>query len=433
MPQDHPAARQAHTGTKIIVTGCFAARATAAVAALPGVVEVVPDKGRLPELLARWGLAEPPRGISHFRGRRRLRQGPGRLPLELRLLHRADRSPCAESSRPAGEVLDEVRRLVAHGHREIVLTGIHLGGYGNDECGEGKRGQAPFAGTARSALRTNGACPLFPHASSLMLDPLQAESASLAGLVAPSRTWTVIFACGSPASRRRIGAELIALMAERPERICPHLHLPLQSGSDAVLGRMNRRWPVGRFQQRCREIGAATRPPGADYRHDRRFSRRDGGRFCRHLRPGAGNRLCEGPCLSVQPPTGHARRGNVRTGARPHRGAPARELGVLAKASEERYLRGLLGRPLRVLVESLARDRPGTVRGRSDRYAPVVLPGGRDLIGQFVAAVAEDVVDGCVRGAAGGRNKLAGSVVKLLHQLRVPTKVRRQLRRLSPP
>ena len=50
-------------------------------------------------------------------------------------------------------------------------------------------------------------------------------------------------------------------MAERPERICPHLHLPLQSGSDAVLGRMNRRWPVGRFQQRCREIGAALDRP----------------------------------------------------------------------------------------------------------------------------------------------------------------------------
>ena len=157
---------KAHTGTKIIVTGCFAARAPAAVAALPGVVEVVPDKGRLPELLARWGLAEPPRGISHFRGRRRAYvkvQDGCRLNCAYCIVPTVRPR---QSSRPAGEVLDEVRRLVAHGHREIVLTGIHLGGYGNDECGEGK-------GDRHHLPERPGACcaPMVPAPFFPMLHP----------------------------------------------------------------------------------------------------------------------------------------------------------------------------------------------------------------------------------------------------------------------
>ena len=44
-------------------------------------------------------------------------------------------------SRPVDEVLDEVRRLVADGHREIVLTGIHLGDYGRGDGGERGEGR----------------------------------------------------------------------------------------------------------------------------------------------------------------------------------------------------------------------------------------------------------------------------------------------------
>ena len=41
--------------------------------------------------------------------------------------------------------------------------------------------------------------------------------------------------------------ELLALLAEHPERVCPHLHVSMQSGSDAVLRRMRRRWPAERL------------------------------------------------------------------------------------------------------------------------------------------------------------------------------------------
>src|SRR6476620_7203868 len=66
--------RQLHKrnpGTRIVVMGCYATRAPEEVAALPGVAEVVQDKRELPDLLLRYGVAEPPTGIHDFRGRHR--------------------------------------------------------------------------------------------------------------------------------------------------------------------------------------------------------------------------------------------------------------------------------------------------------------------------------------------------------------------------
>src|SRR6185312_2064442 len=46
--------------------------------------------------------------------------------------------------------------------------------------------------------------------------------------------------------------ELIQVMADHPARICPHLHISLQSGSDQVLRRMRRRWGAQRVIDRVR-------------------------------------------------------------------------------------------------------------------------------------------------------------------------------------
>jgi len=45
--------------------------------------------------------------------------------------------------------------------------------------------------------------------------------------------------------------ELIDVMADRPDKVCPHLHISMQSGSDSVLRRMRRRWGSRRFVDRC--------------------------------------------------------------------------------------------------------------------------------------------------------------------------------------
>ncbi len=53
-----------------------------------------------------------------------------------------------------------------------------------------------------------------------------------------------------------VSDELIDLMAVFPHEICPHLHLPMQSGSDDVLRAMKRRWLREPFLERCQEIQA---------------------------------------------------------------------------------------------------------------------------------------------------------------------------------
>jgi threonylcarbamoyladenosine tRNA methylthiotransferase MtaB len=54
-----------------------------------------------------------------------------------------------------------------------------------------------------------------------------------------------------------VSDELIDLIRAFPKKLCPHLHLSMQSGSDEVLRRMRRRWPSGPFLERCEQIKAA--------------------------------------------------------------------------------------------------------------------------------------------------------------------------------
>src|ERR1051325_2517748 len=62
---------RANPGARIVVMGCYATRAPAEVASLPGVAEVVTDKRELPDLLGRFGVVDIPTGISTFAARQR--------------------------------------------------------------------------------------------------------------------------------------------------------------------------------------------------------------------------------------------------------------------------------------------------------------------------------------------------------------------------
>ncbi len=87
---------QAHPQAGIVVMGCYATRDPDAVGRLPGVVKVITDKTRMVEELGPFGVVHA--GQRHHALRRpsaRLRQGAGRLPAQLQLLHHPARPPLA--------------------------------------------------------------------------------------------------------------------------------------------------------------------------------------------------------------------------------------------------------------------------------------------------------------------------------------------------
>ena len=118
---------------------------------------------------------------------------------------------------PPDEVLAGIAAFAGKGFREVVLTGIHLGGYGLD---------------------------LVPPTS--LLDLL--ATAEVQRLVPRLRVGSV--------EPTEISDEFIAFLAGA-ETICPHLHIPLQSGSDGVLERMNRRYTTARFREVLGKLAAA--------------------------------------------------------------------------------------------------------------------------------------------------------------------------------
>ena len=110
-------------------------------------------------------------------------------------------------------VLADVRRALAAGHREIVLTGINIGTYDGGWSERGARGSH-----ARSALTLAGLVRR-------ILDETAVERIRLSSI-----------------EPQHVDDELLAAWVDGAPRTLPHLHLPLQSGDDGVLRRMGRRY-----------------------------------------------------------------------------------------------------------------------------------------------------------------------------------------------
>jgi threonylcarbamoyladenosine tRNA methylthiotransferase MtaB len=356
--QEQPAAA-------IVVTGCYAARDPDAVARLPGVVKVIPNKDRLIEELAPFGVTLRPAGIARFDGHQRafVKVQDGCL-LNCSFCIIPTVRPVVRS-RPPAEIEAEVARLVGGGYPEVVLTGIHLGHYGIDLC----KGR--------------------PREQWVRLWHLLERLARLSG------DFRIRLSSLEAAEARDDLVRVLA--AER--RVCPHLHLCLQSGSDRILARMKRRYRSAGFLERVRRIRAALDQPAlttdvivgfpgetdADFEATCQVVRAAG--FCRiHIfsySPRRGTAAADLP--DDVPPAVKAQR--------------RRRLLEIEAELANAYLHRLVGRTLDVLVEGPDPRRPGWVRGTSCRYVTVSFPGHAPaLLRRRVPVQAVAVADGVLLG-----------------------------------
>jgi len=190
---------------RTVVMGCAAALDDGRIAALPSVQAVV--GGAEPtDVLAAAGVTSPPPLTSDVR---RLTSAQGRHRALLKIQDGCDEhcTFCAATlarganrSRSIADLVGEARALAEH-HAEIVLTGIHIGTYGQD------------ASTSLGVL----------------LDALV------------SAVPDVRFRLSS-IEATEVDDAIARLLIDAPRHIAAHLHAPLQSGSDRVLKRMGRHW-----------------------------------------------------------------------------------------------------------------------------------------------------------------------------------------------
>jgi len=219
-------------GGRVVVTGCWAQTSPAEVAALGGVDLVVgnADKARLPDLLADLTRSGAPRvevsDVATARFETATPRVGGRARAFLKVQdgcqHRCafcvvPLARGASRSLPPAVVEAHARALVEAGHAEIVLTGVDLGHYGAD---------------------------LLPRTS---LAALLARLVTIDGL-----RWLRL----SSMLPAYFTEEVLEVVTASPV-IAPHLHMPLQSGSDRVLRAMRRPYTVAMYRGLVERLAAA--------------------------------------------------------------------------------------------------------------------------------------------------------------------------------
>jgi threonylcarbamoyladenosine tRNA methylthiotransferase MtaB len=348
-------------GARILVMGCYATRAPDEVAAIPGVAEVITDKRELPDVLGRFGVVDLPTGISTYANRQRayIKVQDGCL-LKCSFCIIPTVRPHF-SSRPIAHILDEVRRLTDNGYREFILTGIHLGHYGVElNAGRAKQDWTRLATLVREIAK-------LPGDFRVRLSSIEATE---------------------------VTRELIAVMAEYPDKVCPHLHVSVQSGSDRILRRMHRRWGASRIIDRCRLVKESLDKPalttdvivGFPGETDEDFAD-----TCRTVREIGFSKIHKFPFS--------ARRGTpaaeMSDQVDPHvKNERLERLAELEIETRDAYYASLRGQQLRVLIESPVENRSGYMVGTACRYAPVELPGTIAMRKQFATVTAGETING---------------------------------------
>jgi threonylcarbamoyladenosine tRNA methylthiotransferase MtaB len=382
-------AKRLNPQARVLATGCYAQVSPEELASVTGVDYVVglnrlDDLLRLvdspqPEAEARLAVSEVKRerGIPVL-GTKAL---PGHTRAFLKIQEGCNYSctyciiPLARglsrSVRPR-DVMEQVRGLADAGYQEIVLTGIHLGGYGHDLTPKSD---------LTALLETIATSRLVPRVRLSSLDP------------------------------REVPDRLLDLMADS-DVVCPHLHICAQAGDDGNLKRMQRNYDTAYYREllaRVRDrlpdaalgsdiiVGFPGETDAAFEQSTEFFASLPLTYF--HVFPYSSRRGTKAVSLS----------GHVEGKVKKERARKMRQLG--ARKKHDFCLR-FRGRRLSVLIEEKIDYRTGRHRGFSRNYLPVALSGAASLVNRVVEVETADFEDGYLTGSvctSEGVNRLAAT------------------------
>jgi threonylcarbamoyladenosine tRNA methylthiotransferase MtaB len=364
---------RANPGALVVVTGCYAQVSPGEIARIPGVALVAgnAEKELIPRLLAGAKAGAGATAVSDVGSVHTFVSSPAALAGRTRAFFKIQDGcnaycsycivPYARGrsrSLPFSQVREGLTALARSGYREAVLTGIHLGAYGED--------LAPPA-TLADVVRWAGA--------ERPVERLRLSS------VEPNE----------------ITDELIALAAAS-RVVCSHFHIPLQSGDDAVLRGMGRTYDAAFAAQRCASILRAMPDaaigvdvmvgyPGED---EEAFAR-----TCAFLEDLPAAYFHVFP-YSRRPGTAAAELpGQIGEREKKRRASLLRSLGTRKR---EVFAARFLGRTLSVLVEREG-SAGGFWRGFSGNYLPVRIRADRENWGgRIVTVLVEHAENGTLTG-----------------------------------
>lgn len=360
---------KAHPDAFVVVMGCYAQTAPGEVLNIEGVDLVLgtQDRGKILELIDQVQQAKKPQ--SNVRAiweavefeELPLMEGESRTRATLKIQEGCNKFctyciiPYARGpvrSRIPANAIAEAEKLVAAGYKEIVLTGIHTGSYGED------------LGADWNLAR------------------LVKELANIPGL------YRLRLSSIEP---MEFTPDLIEVILSSPA-VCPHLHIPLQSGSDSVLARMKRPYTIREFKKLIEEFkrklpGIAITSdvivgfPGEseeDFQNSLEFVRSCGFAGV-HVFPYSKRKGTPAANYTEQLPN------KVKE-------QRVKELMDVVRQSQEAYIEEFLGQKVEVLLERISED--GTATGHTRNYIQVHLPARREEkaweSGELVEAILEE-------------------------------------------
>lgn len=263
-------------------------------------------------------------------------------------------------SRRKEDVVEEVRTLAGHGYREVVLTGIHLSSYGLDWKKEEGKPKEGLLDLIRAVHAVDGI-----------------ERIRLGSL-----------------EPRIITEEFAEELAAMP-KICPHFHLSLQSGCDATLKRMNRRYDAREYKEKCQILRKYFENPALttdvivgfpqeseeEFEESRKFV--DEINFYEtHIFKYSRRQGTKAAAMDGQiPEQEKTRRSNIML--------------EMNKKKMERYEREWLGKKVEVLFEELTeKDGKSYVTGHTKEYLRIAVPCSQKEAGEWINQLKEIELNG---------------------------------------